>query len=195
MPLLSDEGFLVDASRWTPDLAEEIARRSGIETLTERHWRVITTCREFAAAQGQGAGVVPFSFAAASIPGPVPDLALAPASDSRVRVSYGEADARGLPVEAYLVEWTTASSFTKSSATWTLEVEAGPWGLADLQGRWSVSVGSFTTHPMGPLAPAHVVQEALGALPNVGATRVTRSATSMTGSAVGIAAALTRSSR
>ena len=114
-----------------------------------------------AAAQGQGAGVVPFSFAAASIPGPVPDLALAPASDSRVRVSYGEADARGLPVEAYLVEWTTASSFTRSSETWTLEVEAGPWGLADLQGRWSVSVGSFTTHPMGPLAPAHVVQEAL----------------------------------
>ena len=96
-----------------------------------------------AAAQGQGAGVVPFSFAAASIPGPVPDLALAPASDSRVRVSYGEADARGLPVEAYLVEWTTASSFTKSSETWTLEVEAGPWGLADLQGggpsRWGRS--------------------------------------------------------
>ena len=128
-------------------------------------------------AQGQGAGVVPFSFTAASIPGPVPDLVLEPASDSRIRVAYGEADSHGLPVEAYLVEWTTADSFTKSSETWTLEVEAGPWGLADLQGRWSISVGSFTTHPMGPLAPAHVVQEAIGALPNVGATRVTRSAT------------------
>ena len=34
----------------------------------------------------------------------LPDLALAPASDSRVRVSYGEADARGLPVEAYLAD-------------------------------------------------------------------------------------------
>ena len=38
---LNDEGFLVDPRQWTEEMAEELARREGIETLTERHWQLI----------------------------------------------------------------------------------------------------------------------------------------------------------
>lgn len=50
---LDAKGFLVDSSEWTPDLAEILARRSGIPSLTERHWRVLTCCREDAARTGR----------------------------------------------------------------------------------------------------------------------------------------------
>ncbi|MDH5759420.1 MAG: TusE/DsrC/DsvC family sulfur relay protein [Gemmatimonadota bacterium] len=49
---LDAEGFLVNADQWTPEIAEEIARRSGIEPLTDRHWTVIDFCRKDAADQG-----------------------------------------------------------------------------------------------------------------------------------------------
>ena len=51
---LNDEGFLVDAGQWTPEVAATLAREVGIEPLTDRHWKVITFCREDAARQGQG---------------------------------------------------------------------------------------------------------------------------------------------
>ncbi len=40
-----DEGFLVDAQSWTPDLAIEIADVLGI-ALTDRHWTVIHFARK-----------------------------------------------------------------------------------------------------------------------------------------------------
>ena len=40
------EGFLVDPSGWSHDLAEEIARENGIEPLTPRHWQVIDFMRD-----------------------------------------------------------------------------------------------------------------------------------------------------
>lgn len=50
---LDPEGFLLDASRWTPDLAEALARDAGLSSLNERHWKVISFCREDAAREGQ----------------------------------------------------------------------------------------------------------------------------------------------
>jgi tRNA 2-thiouridine synthesizing protein E len=54
---LNEEGFLTDSSQWTPELAEELARESGIPVLTPRHWTVITFCREDAAKQGTPPGL------------------------------------------------------------------------------------------------------------------------------------------
>jgi tRNA 2-thiouridine synthesizing protein E len=42
----NDEGFLTDPSEWTEELAEEIARESGIQVLTDRHWQVVKFMRE-----------------------------------------------------------------------------------------------------------------------------------------------------
>lgn len=54
---VNPEGFLVDSSQWTPALAESLARDTGIVPLTERHWKVITFCREDAAREGQPPGL------------------------------------------------------------------------------------------------------------------------------------------
>ena len=40
------EGFLVDAREWTPEIAEELARESGIAELTPRHWQVVEFMRK-----------------------------------------------------------------------------------------------------------------------------------------------------
>lgn len=52
-----EDGFLLDASQWTPEIAEEIARELGIWPLTGEHWSVITFCREDAAREGRPPGV------------------------------------------------------------------------------------------------------------------------------------------
>lgn len=53
----NDEGFLTDSSQWTPQVGEAIAREVGVWPLTERHWSVITFCREDAAREGQSPGM------------------------------------------------------------------------------------------------------------------------------------------
>ena len=42
---LDAEGFLVDPSTWTEELAAELARESGIPELTPRHWQVVNYMR------------------------------------------------------------------------------------------------------------------------------------------------------
>jgi len=54
---LNSEGFLTNASEWTPGVAEEIAKETGIGPLNDKHWQVITFCREDAAREGQPPGV------------------------------------------------------------------------------------------------------------------------------------------
>jgi tRNA 2-thiouridine synthesizing protein E len=49
---VDESGFLVDSFAWTPEIAEEMARESGLGTLTPRHWRVVLCCREAAARAG-----------------------------------------------------------------------------------------------------------------------------------------------
>ena len=51
------EGFLADSSEWTPEVAREIAEQEGVGPLTDKHWQVITFCREDAAQQGQSPGL------------------------------------------------------------------------------------------------------------------------------------------
>jgi len=48
---LNEEGFLVDAAIWTPEVAEAIAAEVGVQ-LTPEHWRVLIACREDAARNG-----------------------------------------------------------------------------------------------------------------------------------------------
>src|ERR1043166_3867434 len=54
---VNEEGFLLDASQWTPEVAVEIAREVGIDPLTPRHWKVLTFCREDAARSGAPPGL------------------------------------------------------------------------------------------------------------------------------------------
>lgn len=42
---LNDEGFFVDPNQWTEDMAPELARREGIDPLTESHWTVLRFVR------------------------------------------------------------------------------------------------------------------------------------------------------
>lgn len=53
----NDEGFLTDGSQWTPEIGEAIAREVGVWPLGERHWTVITFCREDKAREGQSPGM------------------------------------------------------------------------------------------------------------------------------------------
>ncbi len=43
---LDAEGFFIRPEQWTPEMAQEIARRNGIPELTDRHWQVIEFMRE-----------------------------------------------------------------------------------------------------------------------------------------------------
>jgi TusE/DsrC/DsvC family sulfur relay protein len=43
---VDSEGFLVKPEQWTREMAVEIARESGIETLSERHWQVVNFMRQ-----------------------------------------------------------------------------------------------------------------------------------------------------
>ena len=51
---LNDEGFFVDPGQWTEDMAPELARREGIEELTDAHWQVIRFMRAEYLAKGTG---------------------------------------------------------------------------------------------------------------------------------------------
>ena len=53
---VNDEGFMTDASQWTPEVATGIADEIGLR-LTDRHWAVINFCREDAAREGQPPGL------------------------------------------------------------------------------------------------------------------------------------------
>jgi tRNA 2-thiouridine synthesizing protein E len=54
---INDEGFLVDKDQWTPEMAEVLASNAGIGPLNERHWKVISFCREDTAKVGQVPGL------------------------------------------------------------------------------------------------------------------------------------------
>lgn len=46
---VTDEGYLVDSSKWTEEIAKEIAKEEGIE-LTDKHFEIIKFIRENAEA-------------------------------------------------------------------------------------------------------------------------------------------------
>jgi TusE/DsrC/DsvC family sulfur relay protein len=43
---LDTDGFFVHPEQWTREMADEVARESGISELTERHWLVIDFMRK-----------------------------------------------------------------------------------------------------------------------------------------------------
>jgi dissimilatory sulfite reductase related protein len=51
---LDDEGFFVHAEQWREEMAPELARREGIEALTDAHWQVIRFMRADYAVNGTG---------------------------------------------------------------------------------------------------------------------------------------------
>ena len=50
---VNEEGFLVNPDDWTEEMAPELAKEEGIETLTDMHWKVIRFMREDFQAKGQ----------------------------------------------------------------------------------------------------------------------------------------------
>jgi tRNA 2-thiouridine synthesizing protein E len=54
---LDAEGFMTDPAQWTKEIAEAIARENGIDTLTEKQWKVIEFCRADNEAKGTPPGV------------------------------------------------------------------------------------------------------------------------------------------
>jgi tRNA 2-thiouridine synthesizing protein E len=43
---VDDEGFMVDHTEWSPEIAALLAKEEGIEELNERHWVVINFIRD-----------------------------------------------------------------------------------------------------------------------------------------------------
>ena len=51
---VNEEGFLTDPSQWNEDIAVELARREGIDPMTDRHWEVVRFMRTEYEARGTG---------------------------------------------------------------------------------------------------------------------------------------------
>jgi len=47
------DGHLADPLAWTPEIAEELGRASGLGRLTAAHWKVLSCCREARAREGR----------------------------------------------------------------------------------------------------------------------------------------------
>ena len=54
---VNEEGFFTDPDQWREEMAPQIAREAGIETLTDRHWQVIKFMRHEDAEKGTGPSV------------------------------------------------------------------------------------------------------------------------------------------
>ena len=51
---VNDEGFFVDPEQWTEEMAPELARRDGIDLLTDAHWTVLRFMRSEFFEKGTG---------------------------------------------------------------------------------------------------------------------------------------------
>ena len=51
---LNDEGFFVHPEQWSEEMAPELARREGIDELTDAHWKVLRFMRAEYVAKGTG---------------------------------------------------------------------------------------------------------------------------------------------
>jgi TusE/DsrC/DsvC family sulfur relay protein len=54
---LNDEGFFTNPEQWTEQMVPDLARREGIDTLTDDHWQVIRFMRAQYLANGTGPSV------------------------------------------------------------------------------------------------------------------------------------------
>jgi tRNA 2-thiouridine synthesizing protein E len=51
---VNDEGFFLHPEQWSEELAPELARREGIEELTDDHWKVLRFMRQEYFEKGTG---------------------------------------------------------------------------------------------------------------------------------------------
>ena len=51
------DGFFTDPQQWREEMAPQIAKEAGIETLTPEHWQVVTFMRHEYAEKGTGPSV------------------------------------------------------------------------------------------------------------------------------------------
>ena len=51
---VNDEGFFTDPGQWTEDMAPELAKEEGIDSLTDDHWTVIRFMRKEQEEKGTG---------------------------------------------------------------------------------------------------------------------------------------------
>lgn len=49
---MNDEGFLTNPDEWSKEIAAELAKEEGIDSLSEDHWKVIEFCRQSATETG-----------------------------------------------------------------------------------------------------------------------------------------------
>jgi tRNA 2-thiouridine synthesizing protein E len=49
---VNDEGFMTDPNEWNREIAVEIAKKEGIDSLTDAHWKVIDFCRKVGLSTG-----------------------------------------------------------------------------------------------------------------------------------------------
>ncbi len=54
---LDPEGFFVDPAQWSEEMVPELARREGIDPVTDRHWQVIRFMRAEYLSKGAGPSV------------------------------------------------------------------------------------------------------------------------------------------
>lgn len=54
---LDPQGFFVHPEQWTEDMVPELARREGIDPLTDQHWKVIRFMRQEYLEKGTGPAV------------------------------------------------------------------------------------------------------------------------------------------
>ncbi len=58
---LDNDGFLVEMSNWTRDVAKELARRNDLAPLTSKHWAIIDYVRKYYLEHGVGPSIVKIS--------------------------------------------------------------------------------------------------------------------------------------
>lgn len=51
---VNEDGFFAHADEWNEDMATELAREEGIDTLTDKHWQVIHFMRKQYEEKGEG---------------------------------------------------------------------------------------------------------------------------------------------
>jgi tRNA 2-thiouridine synthesizing protein E len=49
---VNEEGFMMELTEWSKEIAAELAKEEGIDSLTENHWKVIEFCRQSATESG-----------------------------------------------------------------------------------------------------------------------------------------------
>jgi tRNA 2-thiouridine synthesizing protein E len=54
---LDEEGFFADPEQWREDMVPDLARESGIDPLTDRHWQVVRFMRAEYRTKGTGPSV------------------------------------------------------------------------------------------------------------------------------------------